>query len=91
MGALKWGLRPLSVFCAQSSTIVQICGLLGPLFKENFRRTVTAIVGNRGQLWTSTLSPHLQSPHSDFSEACFGGILEGHDTNFTESAGGLSV
>ena len=26
------------------------------------------IVGNRGQLWTSALSPHLESPHLDFPE-----------------------
>ena len=29
----------------------------GPLSKGNFRRKMTTIVGNRGQLWTSTLSP----------------------------------
>ena len=29
---------------------------------------MTTILGNRGQLWTSTLSPHLQSPHLDFPE-----------------------
>ena len=29
---------------------------------------MTTIVGNRGQLWTSTLSPHLESPHLDFPE-----------------------
>ena len=29
---------------------------------------MTTIVGNRGQLWTSTLSPHLPSPHLDFPE-----------------------
>ena len=27
---------------------------------------MTPIVGNRGQVWTSTLSPHLLSPHLDF-------------------------
>ena len=27
---------------------------------------MTTIVGNRGQLWTSTLSPHLESPHLDY-------------------------
>ena len=38
MGALKWGLnlRPLSAICAQLSTIVHFCGLLGPLSKGNF-------------------------------------------------------
>ena len=39
----------------------------------------TTIVGNRGQLWTSTLSPHLPSPHLDFPEmwmrSCFGRTL----------------
>ena len=29
---------------------------------------MTTTVGNRGQLWTSTLSPHLLSPHLDFPE-----------------------
>ena len=47
-------LRPLSAICAQSSTIVHFCGLFGPLSKGNFRRKMTTIVGNRGQLWTST-------------------------------------
>ena len=28
------------------------------------------IVGNRGQLWTSALSPHLLSPHLDFPDTC---------------------
>ena len=51
MGAL----RPLSATCAQSSTIVHFCGPFGPLSKGNFRRKMTTIVGNRGQLWTSTL------------------------------------
>ena len=36
--------------------------------KGNFRRKMTTIVGNRGQLRTSTLSPHLLSPHLDFPE-----------------------
>ena len=39
---------------------------LGPLSKGNFRSKMTTIVGNRGQLWTSTISPHLLSPHLDF-------------------------
>ena len=34
------------------------------------RRKMTKIVGNRGQLWTSTLSPHLLSPHLDFPDPC---------------------
>ena len=66
-GKSKWGLsngglRPLSAICTQSSTIVHFCGLFGPLSKGNFRRKMTTVVGNRGQLWTSTLSPHLESP-----------------------------
>ena len=73
----KWeisdgGLRPLSAICAQSSTIEHFCGFLGPLFKENFRYKMRTIVGNRGQLWTSTLSPHLLSPHLDFPDENLG-------------------
>ena len=72
-GKSKWGLsngglRPLSAICAQSSTIVHFCGFSGPLSKGIFRHKMTTIVGNRGQLWTSALSPHLQSPHLDFPE-----------------------
>ena len=72
-GKSKWGLsngglRPLSANCAQSSTIVHFCGLFGPLSQGNFRRKMTTIVGNPGQLWTSALSPHLESPHLDFPE-----------------------
>ena len=62
----KWGLRPLSAICAQSSTIVHFCGPFGRLSKGKFRRKMTTVVGNRGQLWTShkhLLSPHLLSPH----------------------------
>ena len=65
-GLSNGGLRPLSAICAQSSTIVHFCGPFGPLSKGSFRRQMTTIVGNRGQLWTSTLSPHLLSPHLDF-------------------------
>ena len=67
-GLSNGGLRPLSAICAQSSIIVHFCGLFGPLSKGNFRRKMTTIVGNRGQLWTSALSPHLESPHLDFPE-----------------------
>ena len=72
-GKSKWGLsngglRPLSAIWAQSSTIVHFCGLFGPFSKGNFRHKMTTIVGNRGQLWTSTLSPHLLSPHLGFPE-----------------------
>ena len=75
-GKSTWGLsnrgliRPLSAICAQSSTIVHFCGLFGPLSKGSFRHKMTTIVGNRGQLWTSSLSPHLLSPHLDFPEKC---------------------
>ena len=68
MGAPKGGLRPLSAICAQSSTSVHFRGPLRPLSKGNFRRKMATIVGNRGQLWTSTLSPHLLSPHLDFPD-----------------------
>ena len=66
-GKSKWGvsnggLRPLSAICAQSSTIVHFGGPFGPLSKGNFRHKTTTIVGNRGQLWTSTFSPHLDFP-----------------------------
>ena len=37
---------------------------------------MTTIVGNRGQLWTSTLSPHLESPHLDFPDFLFLGPEE---------------
>ena len=63
------GLRPLSAICAQSSTMVHICGLFDHKCEGNFRRKMTTIVGNRGQLWTSTLSPQLLSPRLDFR--CF--------------------
>ena len=67
MGALKYGgLRPLSAICAHLSTIVHVCGLLGPFRKRNFCREMTTIIGNRGQLWPTTLSPHLLSPYLDF-------------------------
>ena len=72
VGALKWGLK--ATLC-NSRTIVYNCALLWPfwdpfgsLSKENLSCKMTTIVGNRGQLWTSTLSPHLLSPHLDFPE-----------------------
>ena len=70
-GLPNGGLRPLSAIYAQSSTIVHFCGLFGPLkgSEGNFRHKMTTIVGNRGQLWTSTLSPHLLSPHLDVEPA----------------------
>ena len=67
-GLSNGGLRRLSTICAQSCTIVHFCGLFGPLSEGNFRHKMTTIVGNRGQLWTSTLSPHLESPHLDFPD-----------------------
>ena len=36
---------------------------------------MTTIAGNRGQLWTSTLSPHLLSPHLDFPDGSFSFII----------------
>ena len=39
-----------------------------PLSKGNFRRKMTTIAGNRGQLWTSTLRPHLLSPSLRISD-----------------------
>ena len=45
----KWGLRPLCAI-AQSSAIVHFYGLCGPLSRRSFRRKMTAIAGNRGQL-----------------------------------------
>ena len=60
MGALKWGLK--ATLC-NLRTIVYNCTLLWPFgahnCRGNFRRKMTTIVGNRGQLWTSALSPHL--------------------------------
>ena len=67
-GSQMGAIRPLSAIWAQSFTIVHFCGLFGPFSKGNFRHKMTTIVGNRGQLWTSTLSPHLLSPHLDFPE-----------------------
>ena len=51
---------------------LQLCtlGPFGPLFKGCFCRRMTTILGNRGQLWTSSLSPHLLSPHLDFPKEC---------------------
>ena len=70
MGALKWGLKAtLSNSRNRLQLCTFFCGLLiGPLSKGNFRRKMTTVVGNCGKLWTSTLSPHLPSPHFDFPE-----------------------
>ena len=63
MGAFKWGLKATS---CNLRTIVYDCALLWPVwplsYKGNFRHKMTTIVGNRGQLWTSILSPHLDVP-----------------------------
>ena len=68
MRALKWGLK--ATLCNLPTIVnrLQLCTYVafGPLSKGNFRRKTTTIVGNRGQLWASTLSPHLLSPHLDF-------------------------
>ena len=69
MGALKWGLK--ASLCNLCTIVLQLCTFVarcGPLFKGNFRRKTVTIAGNRGQLWTSTSSPHLLSPHLDFPE-----------------------
>ena len=79
MGLSNGGLRPLSATCAQLSTIVHFCGLFGPLSKGNFRHKMTTIVGNRGQLWTSTLSPHLESPHLRLS--CANRVIRANRAN----------
>ena len=53
---------------------LQLCtfvAFLGRFLRGNFRLKMTTIVGNCGQLWTSSLSPHLLrqlSPHLDFPE-----------------------
>ena len=59
MGALKWGIKKATLCNPRPSAIMHICGLLGPLFEGNFRPKKMTIVGNRGQLRTSTLSPRL--------------------------------
>ena len=41
---------------------------LGPLCTGNFRHKMTTIIGNRGQLWTRSLRPHLLSPHLDLPD-----------------------
>ena len=70
MGAVKWGHK--ATLC-NLCTIVYNCAHLwpfGPLFKGNFRCKMTPIVGNRGQLWTSTLSPLFAKPQFRLSR-CF--------------------
>ena len=44
---------------------------------------MTTIVGNRAQLWTSALSPHLLSPHLDFPDKLRVEIFaENHSSRF---------
>ena len=62
----EWGLK--GTVC-NSCTIVCKCAHLwpfGPFRKGNFRRRMTAIVGNCGQLRTSALSPYLRAPNWTF-------------------------
>ena len=61
-GALKCGLQ---VSLANSCTIVCNCAHLrpsGPFCKGNFCRKMTTLVGNRGQVRTTALSPRLKAP-----------------------------
>ena len=71
LGKSKWGLKATH---SQQFTHhrLQLCTFVAfwGLSEGNFRHKMTTIVGNRGQLWTSTLSPHLLSPHLDFPEQC---------------------
>ena len=56
----------------------QLCTFVtvfGPLSNGNSRHKMTTIVGNHGQVWTSTLSPHLLSPHLDLSQTNSQGML----------------
>ena len=85
-GKSKWGLsngglRPLSAMCAQSSTIVHICGLFGPLCKGNFCRKMTTIVGNHRPLGRSTLSPPFAKPPFRLSRKIRGKIRDENSKN----------
>ena len=76
MGALK--LRLKATLC-NARRIVYNCAHLwpfGPLFTGNFRCKMPTIVDNRGQLWTSTLSPRLLSPHLDFPDSFCANFFE---------------
>ena len=49
------------------------CGHFRPLSKGKFRQKMTTIIGNRGQLWTSTFKPPFAKPPFRLSrriEAC---------------------
>ena len=71
MGALKWGLKA-TLFNLCTIVTLQLCTFVA-FCKGNFRRKMMILVGYRGQVWTSTLSPHLQSPLLDFPER--GGLV----------------
>ena len=66
MGALKWGLRPLSAILR--TIVLKLCtlvALLGPFLKG----TVVANDDNRRQSWTIVhkyLKPPFSKPHLDF-------------------------
>ena len=65
LGKSKWGLsngglRPLSAICAQSSTIVHFCGLFGPNFKGNDKRS-SQNDDNRRPSWT-IVDKYLKPP-----------------------------
>ena len=77
LGKSKWGLsdgglRPLSAICHNRLQLCTFVAFFGPILRgtslTKFPHKMTIIVGNRGQLWTSTLSPHLRSPHLDFPD-----------------------
>ena len=60
--SLNGGSRPLWASCAQSCTVVHFCDRVEHLSKGRCHRKMMIIIGNRGQLWTSSLSPHLLNP-----------------------------
>ena len=62
MGAYGQSLQ----FAHNRLSLCTFVALLGPLSGGDFRRKMTTTVGNRGELWTSPLSPHFLSPHLDF-------------------------
>ena len=69
-GPSDMGLMPLSVVSAESCAIAHICDLFVHKCERNFRCKMTTIIGNRGQLRTGTLSPHVQSSDLDSPEKC---------------------
>ena len=58
---------------------MRFCGLFGPLSKGNFRRKMMTIVGNHGQLWTSTLKPPFGKPPLKLSRIELVNFLGGGD------------